>query len=138
MTVDGVGAHSTSFAIGFPFESEPNEVLVDAAVLPVGGYFRGAMNTTDADMYRVLIPQAGEYTFETSPVDGACGFALEEDTVLGLYDAGGALVTSNDDIALEASNLCSRITTTLTPGTYYVGVQGVIGGLYRVQARAGS
>jgi subtilisin family serine protease len=137
VTVNGIGSHPASFAIGFPFESEPNEVLADAAVLPVGGYFRGAMNTTDVDVYRVLIPQAGQYTFETSPVDGACGFTLEEDTVLGLHDAGGALITSNDDIDPAASNFCSRITTTLTPGTYHVEVQGLIGGVYRVQARAG-
>jgi subtilisin family serine protease len=137
VTVNGIGSHSASFAIGFPFESEPNEVLEDAAFLPVGGYFRGVMSTADSDVYRVLVPQAGEYTFETSPVDGACGFALEEDTVLELHDAGGALLISNDDIAAAANNFCSRITTTLTPGTYHLGVQGIIGGVYRVQVRAG-
>jgi hypothetical protein len=89
-------------------------------------------------MYRVLIAQAGQYTFETSPVDGACGFALEEDTLLGLYDANGVLMTSNDDINPDVFNFCARVSATLAPGTYHVGVQGLFGGTYRVQARSGS
>jgi hypothetical protein len=96
------------------------------------------MDPADMDVYRVLIPQAGEYTFETSPVDGACGFALEEDTILGLYDAGGVLMISNDDIDPDALNFCARVSSTLAPGTYHVAVQGYFGGSYRVQARSGS
>ena len=60
---------------------------------------------------RVQIPASGQYTFETSAVDGACGFALEEDTILELYDVSGALLASNDDIDVENLNICSRITS---------------------------
>jgi subtilisin family serine protease len=137
ITVTGSGSHQASFSVGRPSEQEPNETLANADVLPVGGYLLGKMTPTDLDGYRVLIPQPGQYTFETSPVDGACGFALEEDTVIGLYDAQGNLITSNDDIDKNAGNFCSRITATLTPGTYHIGVQGYNGGTYRVQARVG-
>jgi subtilisin family serine protease len=138
VNVNNTGAHTANFSIGFPSEEEPNDVVAQANILPVGGYVQGAMNTTETDFFRVLIPQDGEYTFETAPVDGACGFALDEDTVLGLHNGAGTLLASNDDIAPATSSLCSRITRTLTSGTYYVGVQGLIGGVYRVQARAGS
>jgi serine protease len=137
ISVNGAGTHPASFSIGFPAEAEPNETLSDAAVLPVGGYFRGMMSPTDVDVYSVLIPQTRPYIFETSPVDGACGFAQEEDTILELYGANGVLIVSNDDIDPDAVNFCSRITTTLGPGTYQVRVRGLTGGTYRVQARAG-
>jgi subtilisin family serine protease len=136
--VNSIGTSTANFSIGFPFEEEPNEAVAEADILPVGGYVRGAMSTTETDFFRVLIPQPGVYTFETSPANGACGFALDEDTVIGLYNAGGTLIISNDDIQPDSSNFCSAITRTLTAGTYYVGVQGLNGGVYRLQARAGS
>jgi hypothetical protein len=138
INVTSATTYHASFSVGLPSEAEPNDVLADADVLPVGGHLLGAMDAADVDIYRVLIPQAGQYTFETSPVDGACGFALEEDTLLGLYDANGALMTSNDDIDSSVFNFCSAVTATLAPGTYHVGVQGNFGGRYRVQARSGS
>jgi hypothetical protein len=138
ITVSSPRTHNASFAIGLPSEAEPNGTLADADLLPVGGYFVGTMDPTDVDTYRVLISQAGQYTFETSPVDGACGFALEEDTLLGLSNANGVLITSNDDINPDGFNFCARVTATLVPGTYYVGVQGHFGGVYRVQARSGA
>lgn len=137
LVISGAGTNHASFAVGLPSEVEPNGTLADAAVLPVGGYFRGTIGRADVDVYRVLIPEAGQYTFETSPVQGACGFALEEDTVLGLYDENGDLITSNDDIDADAFDFCSGVTATLEPGTYHVGVQGISGGVYRVQARSG-
>ena len=72
-----------------------------------------------------MIPQQGQYTFETSAVDGACGFALEEDTVIGVFDAQGTPLGSNDDINQATDNLCPRVTLTLAPGRYRVDVQGV-------------
>jgi hypothetical protein len=138
INVTSTGTKNASFSIGLPSEAEPNGTLANAGVLPVGGYFQGEMDPVDVDVYRVLIPQAGQYTFETSPVDGACGLALEEDTVLELRDADGVLMTSNDDIDPDAFNFCSRVAATLAPGTYQVRVKGLFGGVYRVQARAGS
>lgn len=71
-------------------------------------------------------------------MSGACGVALEEDTALGMYDETGGLITSNDNIDASPFNYCSRITTTLEPGTYYLGVFGSLGGRYAVSAREGS
>jgi subtilisin family serine protease len=135
--VSGTDTHQASFAVGFPRELEPNGTRANANVLPVGGYLIGQVNRTEEDMTRVLISQEGQYTFETSAVDGVCGFALEADTRLELHDATGALLTSNDNIDSSARNLCSRLTMSLAPGTYYLGVRGNREGRYRVQARSG-
>jgi hypothetical protein len=91
---------------------------------------------SDVDISRVLIPADGQYTFETSAVDGACGFALGEDTILQLYDDAFNLLLENDDIGGNL-NYCSLITTNLTTGTYYVAVWGYWAVPYRVQARGG-
>ena len=93
---------------------------------------------SDLDAYRVEIPQAGTYTFETSGWFGACGFALEENTVMALYDSTGAMLVSNDDIDAPRYNYCSRITTALNAGTYFIGITGYYGRRYRLQARAGT
>ena len=85
-----------------------------------------------------MIPQAGQYTFETSGSIGTCGFALDENTMLSLYDANQHLVASNHDIDAANLNFCSRITATLSPGTYYVVVSGFRGGNYKVQVRSGN
>jgi subtilisin family serine protease len=138
ITVTGTGTQNISFSIGRPVEQEPNETLAEANVLPVGGYLIGATNWTETDVYRVLIPQQGRYIFETSGVDGACGFALEGNTTIALYDAHGVLVASNDDIDVNVLNLCSRINFILAAGEYELRVQGLFGGSYRIQVRAGS
>jgi subtilisin family serine protease len=134
--VAGAGTHHASFSIGRPAEQEPNDRSGDANLLVLGGYLTGTTSPTDNDSYRVLIPQQGQYTFETSPVDGACGFALEENTVIGVFDARGTPLGSNDDIDQAGMNLCSRVTLTLAPGAYRVDIQGLNGGAYRIQARA--
>ena len=140
VVVAGAATYPASFTIGFPIEREPDDLSTQAGVLPVGGYFYGTINPagTDRDVFSVLIPQAGLYTFETSGWLGACGFALNEDTFLTLYNSAGTPLASNDDINAGALNFCSRISTTLVPGLYYVGVQGPRGAIYRLQARAGS
>jgi subtilase family protein len=137
ITVAGPGTHHASFSIGFPAEVEPNGTFGSAHVLPVGGYLLGRLTSTDADIYRVLIDHSGDYTFETVPVDGACGFALEGDTELRLYDADGGLLTSNDNIDTAGLNFCSRISRSLIPGVYRLRVQGQREGVYQVQVRSG-
>jgi uncharacterized protein (DUF2141 family) len=140
VTVAGAGTYPASFSIALPIEVESNNTTATLDVLEVGGYVVGVITdpSTDVDVYRVFIPQAGQYTFETSAYVGACGFALDEDTVLGLYDVNGTLITSNDDIDGGNLNFCSRITSSLSPGTYYIGVFGNRGGNYTLQARSGS
>ncbi|HVH11291.1 MAG TPA: S8 family serine peptidase, partial [Gemmatimonadales bacterium] len=142
VNVAGAGTYPASFSIGLPTELDPNNALTSANVLMVGGYVHGKIQTASTtvpdDYYRVVIPQAGTYTFETSGWVGACGFALEERTVLGLYDANGTLLSSNDAIDATHFNYCSRITASLAAGTYYVGVAGSYGRRYRLQARSGT
>ena len=78
------------------------------------------------------------HTFEASAVDGACGFALGENTLLQLYDSNGFLLLENEDIDAANLNFCSRITTALTAGSYFVAVWGQNALPYKVEARAGS
>jgi hypothetical protein len=123
---------------------EPNHTIATASLLMIGGYVQGAtVDSATVDFYRVTIPTAATYTFETSAWVGACGFALEEDTIIGLFSAAGTFITSSDDINPATLNFCSRLTRTLGPGTYYLAVAGyfgggVFGGRYRLQARIGS
>jgi subtilisin family serine protease len=139
VTVAGAAAYPASFSIGLPSELEPNATIGTANALAVGGSIYGSISnpSTDLDAYRVKIPQAGSYTFETSGWIGACGFALEENTVMTLYDSTGIVLTSNDDIDAAHFNYCSRITAALNAGTYYIGITGYFGRRYRLQARAG-
>jgi subtilisin family serine protease len=128
VTVDGSGQYSASFDYGYPIELEPNDDQSNANSLALGGYANGVIESaTDVDIYAVTIPTAGTYTFRTAPVAGACGFALEEDTILELYDSGGGLIASNDDVDLGAWDFCSRIETSLQPGTYHMEVSGWLG-----------
>lgn len=128
ITVGGAGQYPASFTYGYPIELEPNDGQSDASFLALGGYTNAVTgSTTDVDVYTVTIPAAGAYTFRTTAVAGACGFALEEDTILELYDSVGGLIASNDDVDVAALDFCSRIETMLEPGTYYLAVSGYLG-----------
>ena len=107
--------------------------------MPIGGYLRGVISpATDADFSVFQIPTSGQYTIETSAVDGACGFALEEDTILTLYDSGETEIALNDDIDFANFNVCSRISMVLSPGTYFTKVTGYYGGRYAITVREGT
>jgi hypothetical protein len=144
LTVLGGGPHRVSFSIGLPIQLQPNHTIATPNVLMIGGYVQGVI--ADADtiaVYRVRIPQTATYTFETSGWVGACGFALEEATAIGLFNAGGTLLADTSFIDPDNFNLCSRLTRTLSPGNYFVAVAGFFGGgffggRYRLQARAGT
>jgi serine protease len=141
ITVLSAGPYPASFAIGLPDEVEPNHTIAGTAnVLAIGGYVQGTIvDSLTIDVYRVRIPAAGTYTFETSGWVGACGFALEEATAIGLFDVTGTLVTSTSYIDRAHFNFCSRLTQTLTAPFYYVAVAGLFrGARYRLQARRGS
>lgn len=136
VTVGGAGAYLASFPIGFPAEVEPNDALSQASALRVGAYVHGQVATQGSwDFFRIVIPKSGRYTVETSAWDGACGFALEENTILSLHDAAGSTIASNDDIDASALDYCSRITAALTSGTYYISVSGWLGRRYRASVR---
>ncbi len=140
VTVNGAGTYDATFPIGLPIEVEPNDSPSMTNSLMVGGYVLGTTSTvSDPDAFRVVIPADGQYTFETVAVDGACGFALEEDTVLQLYDAQVNLLVENDNVDAGSLNYCSRITTALSAGTYDVVVWGQNGSKrYAVLARSGT
>ncbi|MGH7480872.1 MAG: S8 family serine peptidase [Longimicrobiales bacterium] len=135
VTVMGAGTQATSFTIGFPSESEPNDSATEADRLALAGYMYGTFPTTDdVDVYRITLP-AGNHVFETFGWDGACGYAYEADTVLELYDDNGQLVAVNDDADASARDYCSRIALSLTAGSYELRVKWVGGGGgYRVYA----
>jgi len=132
--------YPASFTIGFPAQIQPNHTLVSANDLAIGGYTRGSLvDRSKLDVYRVRVPAGGTYTFETSGWVGTCGWALEEATGIFLYDAAGRFLTA-DTLFVDPDhyNFCSRLTRSLAPNTYYVGVAGVFSGLrYQLQARAG-
>lgn len=138
-----------SFTVGFPVEEEPNDAVATANVLAVDGSVQGTLGPTDlTDVYKVVIPTAGTYTFETVGINGAfCGFAQEVDTVLELLDGNQSSLGVSVDIdpSNAVRNFCSRISQSLTAGTYYLRVTrdevaaGVpSNGRYILQARSGS
>ncbi|MEO8295263.1 MAG: S8 family serine peptidase [Gemmatimonadota bacterium] len=147
VTISGPGVTTADFTIGFPIEAESNNTIATADVLPVGGYLAGllANPATDVDVSQVRIPTNGTYTFETHGLLGACGFALEEDTVLELMSSTGTVLATNDDINTNSDLLCSRITSVLAPGVYYLrvsafngqGAPGFLNRRYTVSARSG-
>lgn len=139
------GLVPASLALGLPLESEPNDDVAHANVLSVGSYVIGEVTTPDVhDVYRVTIPAAGTFTFETSGVVGSCGFGIELDTFLSVSSAAGGSVGSNDNINALPGPFCSRVRASLIQGIYYVTVSGSSAaglashGRYRLEVRAGN
>lgn len=138
------GVASVALTLGPPVEAEPNDALAQAHTLVVNSWVAGNLGGNDTrDVYAVQIPTAGTYTFETSGVTGACGKALETDTMLRLLNDSGAPLHANDDTAYPTASYpgtqCSRISTQLTPGRYYIEVTGFqqMPGQYRLHVRSG-
>jgi hypothetical protein len=141
ITVLSAAPYPASFTLGFPAQIQPNHTLATANGLAIGGYTRAILaDTLQLDVYRVKVSRSGTYTFETSGWVGSCGWALEEATLILLYDVGGTLITYTTDFTDPGHfTYCARLTRSLSPGTYYVAVAGAFNGLqYQLQARAGS
>jgi hypothetical protein len=147
-TVFNVTAQSQSAAaivVGTPTEFEPNDDVSTANLLSVGSYVVGQVTPPDVrDTYRVVIPTAGTYVFETSGLVGSCGFGLELDTILSLATSAGTQVATNDNTRGSVTGpFCARISASLQPGIYYVSVTGSTAsalkshGRYRLEVRAG-
>jgi serine protease len=121
-TVNG-NVQAAAVLLGIPAESEPNDDAANANVLSVGSYVSATITTPDSrDVFTVAIPAAGTYVFETSGVLGTCGFGLELDTFIGVTNAAGTVVGTNDNFSSATSRYCSRLQTSLQPGTYTVTV----------------
>ena len=141
------GVQSVALALGLPLETEPNDDAAHANLLAVGSYVVGNITTPDArDIYRVTIPAAGTYTFETTGLVGTCGLGIELDTFLSVSSAAGASVGSSDNINALPNPFCSRVRVQLTPGIYYATVLGSLAnfpfttphGRYRLEVRSGN
>lgn len=141
ITVGNRTGATVNIHLGYNVEAEPNDTLTTANRLFVNGSVAARFDAPDPnDTYVIQIPRAGTYVFETGPVMGACGLALEVDTNLQLLTATGTLVAANDDISATGGNFCSRVTQALQPGTYYVRVTNSAGVFrrwrYRLSVRA--
>jgi subtilisin family serine protease len=146
VAVSGAAGAFIAFSIGFPVEREPNDQGVSAGRLFVDGAVEGGLSGTDvADYYRTAIPAGGTYSFETTGFGGAfCSFALDLNTTLELLDQNLDRVGQSVDVDPANNNFCSRISSTLTAGTYYLRVTrgdffgtGLHAGRYILQARSG-
>lgn len=116
---------SVSLQIGMPRESKPNSTAAQANVLLLNSYVVGQINGTHPEAYfSVLVPRAGVYTFEATGLMGTCRYGIELDPVLTLTQADGSVVAENSNTPLLGSAFCSQISTSLTPGQYFVRVQG--------------
>jgi subtilisin family serine protease len=133
LVVAGAGSYPAAISIGWPSENEPNDVLSGAGRLMDNGYLTGEITTpSDADFFTITLP-AGPYVFETFAPDGACGYALGADTSLELLRADGSRVDASDDVSTR--DYCSRVTSSLPAGVYYLKVTGEAPGRYHVAAR---
>jgi hypothetical protein len=125
VVVAGSGIYPADLTLGWPVETEENNSGDDADFLLVGGYADGELaSATDLDFYRVLIPEAGSYTFETLGWGGACGLAAQANTRLALLRESGELLASSGDLDNAGYDYCSAVTTFAQPGTYLLRVDG--------------
>jgi len=137
-------SQAVAISLGIPTEVEPNDDIAHANLLSVGSYVTGTITTPDVrDVYSVTIPTAGTYTFETSGLVGSCGLGIELDTFLTLSSAAGTTIGTNNDFTSPTGRFCSRIQATLTPGIFYITVNGsganglASHGRYRLEVRSG-
>jgi len=115
----GEPLHSTQC----PHEQEDNRDFGSADSLggvPGSGCRSGAISPSgDVDMYWVTVTQTCHVVIETI-TDG--------DTILRLYNSSGELIAEDDD---GGSASASRLTGTISPGSYGVAVVGYQGGTVR-------
>jgi hypothetical protein len=145
LNLSGNVVRDASVELSLPLEQEPNDGSSQAQRIFVDSWVMGYLGIADpGDVFRVDIPVAGSYVFETSGVLGSCGFGLELDTILNLYDGTGAPLATNDDAAYPATSYpgtyCSLVARQLQPGTYYIQVSGysLSTGSYVLHVRSGS
>lgn len=151
ITADATHVADATVVIGAPVEQSPNDAPMTPQQIFVDGWIAGSINASNGrDFYRVMIPAAGTYTIETSGVLGTCMSALELNTAITLRTAAGAAVATNDNSSyFSASGMtfpglyCSKISTTLQPGTYTIEVDFSTTpagnpGSYRLQVRTGA
>lgn len=150
VTASAAHVANATILIGTPVESLADTASADPEPLFVDSWIAGSIPSGGAPhYYRVLIPTAGPYTFETSGLLGACGLALELNTTLTVRDTTGTVLGSSDDASYFAGaatfpgRRCSVVHATLEPGAYVVEVgssttAAAHPGSYRLQVRSGT
>jgi hypothetical protein len=127
IAVSGSATTTADFSIGSPIETEPNNSGAEPDWLVQPGYQIGAISTGlsngDVDMFRLRVPEGMTAGLETAALAGACGFALEEDTVLQVYSPAGDLLAEQDDRDPSRGDYCASVAP-LGAGEYYVAVWG--------------
>jgi serralysin len=110
--------------------------LGTTATMAIGDLFDGTISGAgDNDWIRVSLTAGQAYVFSVWGTGGS-NLGLQ-DTIMNLYNGGGSLIATNDDVE-PGSNLFSAIEfTATTTGTYYIGISGYDAsnvGKYTVQA----
>lgn len=119
-----------------PEANEPNGSVATATALPCGAEGAGALGAGDADWWALTLTAPSELFVETLPGAGV----QVGDTIVTLFDGGGAPLRSNDDGVL--SGFYSQLhVAELAAGTWFVAVEGgaaaIAGGSYRLDVRCG-
>jgi serine/threonine protein kinase len=107
VSVTGFGSGSVVLA-----RLEPDH-RADSPVLGLGQPHTSTLASGSSEWFQVHIERAGFHAFVTE--------GSSFDTLLFLYDEGGEQLAYNDD---SPNSTTSRIFTSLSPGTYYLEVQG--------------
>jgi hypothetical protein len=119
VTPSGESSPHTLFVDHAPVvaEKKPNNSFTKAQPVQLGQTIEGVVNPGgDVDVFRFDGKQGQQVVLEVF----AARYGSPLDSLLTLYDAGGRIVASNDDVDGTAD---SRIETTLpTSGAYYVSV----------------
>ncbi len=146
VAVSSAAGGFAAFSVGYPVEEEPNDGPATASLLMVGGTVQGSLSGGDVvDVYRIVLPASGTYTFETGGWFGNfCSFALDVNTGLELDDQNQQELAITQDVAPASNDYCSRISMSLASGTYYLRVTpgdffgtGPHTGRYLLTARSG-
>jgi hypothetical protein len=117
-----VGLSGTAWAVN---ELEPNNAWATAQSITnnSGDFFiDGSRSFADAsdDFFSFVVHGTGSLRIESSSADAAA------DSIMGLFNAGGSLIASNDD---GSTDTMSTIVFDVTPGIYTLGFSGYNPGL---------
>ena len=114
-------------------ETEPNNSpTMPQAAISATTTFVAALPTGDTDCFAVTVPAGASLYAETSDARGTCSLGMGADTILNVYAAGNTMaIATNDDAAMPANGLCSRIDGTgATPVD--MGAHALAAGTYAV------
>lgn len=121
-TADGI-SNQLLFSVGsLPDvgEAEPNNLVEQAQVVPLGTTITGSVNPADRDLYKLSLPAGARLVAEIE----ASRLGLPMDSALSVLDSRGKELASSDDAPGLGSD--SRVDVTLAhAGDYFVAVNDV-------------